>query len=175
MKTQSNIVCYLWLVDYSVNYCTMVIRDVKSMISINLKKLRKTRRYTQEEVAEKVGVSRQAVMKWENGETVPDINNCMALAELYGVALDDLVNYSNDKGEIGIPPKGKHIFGLVKVGERGQIVIPKKAREIFNICPGDSLLVLGDEAQGIAIMKNENFLQFAQEIFNAQEYKEEDE
>ncbi|WP_054873680.1 helix-turn-helix transcriptional regulator [Oxobacter pfennigii] len=145
------------------------------MISTNLRKLRKVRRYTQEEVADKIGVSRQAVAKWENAETVPDINNCMILAELYGVTLDDLVNYSEDKEKIGIPPKGKHIYGLVKVGERGQIVIPKKAREIFNIYPGDSLLVLGDEAQGIAIVKNENFLQFAREIFNVQEYKEEDE
>ena len=45
-------------------------------------------------------------------------------------------------------PKGKHIFGTVKVGERGQIVIPKEAREIFDINPGDTLLVLGDEEQG---------------------------
>lgn len=145
------------------------------MINMNLKKLRVRGRYTQEEVADKIGVSRQAVAKWENGETVPDINNCLALSELYGVTLDDLVNYSDDKGEIGPPPKGKHIFGTVKVGERGQIVIPKKARKIFSICPGDSLLLLGDEAQGIAIVKSEGFLQFAQEIFNAQEYKEEDE
>ena len=50
-------------------------------------------------------------------------------------------------------PKGKHIFGTVKGGERGQIVIPKEAREIFDINPGDSLLVLGDEEQGIAIVK----------------------
>ena len=50
-------------------------------------------------------------------------------------------------------PKGKHIFGTVKVGERGQIVIPKEAREIFDINPGDTLLVLGDEEQGIAVVK----------------------
>ncbi len=49
-------------------------------------------------------------------------------------------------------PKGKHIFGLVKVGEKGQIVIPKKARTIFNINPGDSLLLVGDEKQGLAII-----------------------
>ena len=50
-------------------------------------------------------------------------------------------------------PKGKHIFGTVKVGERGQIVIPKEARELFGINPGDTLLVLGDEEQGIAVVK----------------------
>lgn len=72
-------------------------------------------------------------------------------------------------------PKGKHIFGLVKVGERGQIVIPKKAREIFSIFPGDSLLMLGDEAQGIAIVRNEDFLQFADEIYKAQEDQEDEE
>lgn len=63
-----------------------------------------------------------------------------ALAELYGVALDDLVNNLDGTEVAGVKPKGKRMFGLVKVGERGQIVIPKKAREIFNICPGDSLL-----------------------------------
>ncbi|RSK25854.1 XRE family transcriptional regulator [Bacillus sp. HMF5848] len=145
------------------------------MISTNLKSLRKISKYTQEDVADKVGVSRQAVAKWENGETVPDINNCIALAELYGVTLDDLVNYPDEEEGMGIRPKGKHIFGIVKVGDRGQIVIPKKAREIFAISPGDSLLVLGDEAQGIAIVKSEGFLQFAQDVFTAQQYKEEEE
>lgn len=52
-----------------------------------------------------------------------------------------------------VMPKGKHIFGTVKVGERGQIVIPKEARELFDIQPGDMLLVLGDEEQGIAVVK----------------------
>ena len=65
-----------------------------------------------------------------------------------------------------ISPKGKHIFGTVKVGEKGQIVIPKDAREIFGIQPGDSLVVLGDEATGLAIMKNDVFLsQVAGAIF----------
>ncbi|WP_036710466.1 helix-turn-helix domain-containing protein [Paenibacillus pinihumi] len=145
------------------------------MIGMNLRQLRKNHKYTQEDIAEKIGVSRQAVAKWENGETVPDINNCTALAELYGVMLDDLVHHSDDKEQMGVRPKGKHIFGLVKVGERGQIVIPKKAREIFSISPGDKLLLLGDEAEGIAIVKNEVLMQFAQDIFQTQECGEEDE
>lgn len=63
-------------------------------------------------------------------------------------------------------PKGKHIFGTVKVGEKGQIVIPKDAREIFGIQPGDSLVVLGDEASGLAILKHDVFLsQVASAIF----------
>lgn len=42
-------------------------------------------------------------------------------------------------------PKGRHIFGTVKVGEKGQIVIPKDARKYYNIQSGDTLLLLGDE------------------------------
>ena len=58
-----------------------------------------------------------------------------------------------------VPPRGKHIFGMVRVGEKGQIVIPAKARKIFDIKPGDNLVVLGDEGQGIALLKEENLLQ----------------
>jgi len=69
-------------------------------------------------------------------------------------------------------PDGKHIFGTVKVGEKGQIVIPKEARDIFGIKPGDTLLVLGDESQGLAIVKNEVFKQFAFDILKAQKNPE---
>lgn len=63
-------------------------------------------------------------------------------------------------------PKGKYMFGTVKVGEKGQIVIPRDAREIFGIKAGDSLVVLGDEKTGLAILKNETFLaQIANAVF----------
>lgn len=71
-------------------------------------------------------------------------------------------------------PKGKYAW-TAKVGEKGQIVIPKEAREIFDINPGDTLLLLGDEAQGIAIVKNDVFTHFAEAILKAQSLKEEDE
>ena len=51
----------------------------------------------------------------------------------------------------------KHLFGICKVGEKGQIVIPKDARKIFNIKPGDSLILLGDEKKGLALIKAEVF------------------
>ena len=122
------------------------------MINMNLAALRKQYGLTQEEVAEKIKVSRQAIAKWEKGESVPDINNCMALAKLFQVSLDDLVNYSEKDTGLPIPPKGKHFFGSVTVGERGQIVIPKKAREVFGIEAGDQLLMFGDEEKGIGIV-----------------------
>lgn len=122
------------------------------MINMNLAALRKQYGLTQEEVAEKINVSRQAIAKWEKGESVPDINNCTALARLFQVSLDDLVNYSEKDTGLPIPPKGKHFFGSVTVGERGQIVIPKKAREVFRIEAGDQLLMFGDEEKGIGIV-----------------------
>jgi AbrB family looped-hinge helix DNA binding protein len=58
----------------------------------------------------------------------------------------------------------KHIFGTVKVGERGQIVIPKEARDLFEIKAGDTLMVLGDENHGIAIVKADKFRQIAMKM-----------
>ena len=65
---------------------------------------------------------------------------------------------------IGVPPKGKHMFGLVTVGDKGQIVIPAKARKLFEISAGDQLVIVGDEGQGLAILKPEYFLSMAHMI-----------
>jgi AbrB family looped-hinge helix DNA binding protein len=62
-------------------------------------------------------------------------------------------------------PKGKYIFGTVKVGEKGQIVIPKEARETFGITPGDTLLVLGDAETGIVVSKPDVVNEVALGIF----------
>ncbi len=131
------------------------------MFGENLYQLRKLNRMTQEELADKLGVSRQAVAKWESGESLPDIEKSISIAGVFGVSLDDLVNFDSADTGLPPPPKGKHIFGVVKVGERGQIVIPGKARKVFGIKPGDSLVVLGDEGQGIAIIKADGFLNLA--------------
>ena len=132
------------------------------MFKDNLVQLRKMKKMTQEGIAEKLGVTRQAVAKWEAGETVPDLDKCRLLAELFGVSLDDLANYEPEENlGLSLPPKGKHLFGVVTVGEKGQIVIPAKARKVFDISAGDRLLILGDEEQGLAILKSERFLELA--------------
>lgn len=59
------------------------MKTLKSNIARNLTTLRQLNKYSQEDVAEQIGVSRQAVAKWESGESVPDIVNCDALAQLY--------------------------------------------------------------------------------------------
>lgn len=135
------------------------------MFQDNLLQMRKIKGFTQEDIAEKVGVTRQAVAKWEAGETVPDLDKCKMLAEVFEVSLDDLANYEPEENlGLGLPPKGKHLFGVVTVGDKGQIVIPAKARKLFEILPGDQLVILGDEEQGLAIMKSEKFLALADAI-----------
>jgi AbrB family looped-hinge helix DNA binding protein len=65
-------------------------------------------------------------------------------------------------------PDGKHIFGMVKVGEKGQIVIPKEARDLFGIRPGDSLMLVGDEASGIAVITSSQLTAMFSNIMNGQ-------
>lgn len=137
----------------------------KKMFKDNLIHLRKMRKMTQEDLAEQVGVTRQAIAKWESGETIPDLEKCRLLAEVFGVSLDDLANYESEQNlGLDLPPRGKHLFGMVTVGDRGQIVIPAKARKLFNISPGDEMVVLGDETQGLAIIKSRYFLDMADAI-----------
>ena len=129
------------------------------MLKENLIMLRNLHGYSQEEIAEKIGISRQAYAKWERGATVPDIVKCAALAQVYGVSIDSLLKTEKADGIGMIPPaqNGKHIWGSVLVGDRGQIVIPKVARDKFQITGGTRLIVLGDENEGIALIPAEIF------------------
>ena len=61
-------------------------------------------------------------------------------------------------------PTGKYAW-TVTVGEKGQIVIPKEARELFHIQPGDTLIVLGDEKQGLAIPPKSLLSEWTGKIF----------
>lgn len=68
-----------------------------SSLGNSLYSARKSKGLTQEEVAEKLGVSRQTISKWETGETLPDIRQSKGLAMLYHVTLDELVEYDFDE------------------------------------------------------------------------------
>ena len=132
------------------------------MFKDNLVSMRKMHGYSQDELADRIGVSRQTLSKYETGESLPDIEKCRLLANALDVSIDDLVNYDKEDSSnlgLGVPPNGKHVFGMTKVGEKGQIVIPAKARKIFDIHPGDNLILLGDESQGIAIIKENTLLE----------------
>ncbi|HHT7235725.1 MULTISPECIES: helix-turn-helix domain-containing protein [Bacillus cereus group] len=56
-----------------------------------LKKLRESKGFSQEDVAKKIGVTRQAVYKWENDKSFPDIDNLILLSEMFNITLDELI------------------------------------------------------------------------------------
>lgn len=156
------------------------MKERKNMNSENLARnlagLRRASGLSQEKVAEAVGVTRQAVAKWELGETTPDVLHCDALAALYQVSLDDLLHFDQKGTCVSVPPRGKHVFGVVQVGERGQIVIPKRAREVFQLKRGDALVVLGDTnpgTAGIALVPTEFFTSLMELASQIQEREEE--
>ena len=127
---------------------------MNNTIGMNIKYLRDRHELTQEQFAENLGVSRQTIAKWENGESLPDIERCVEIAMMFCVSLDAFATCRLDeKAESEYKEvQGSYVFGIVKVGERGQVVIPKHARNVYDIKAGDKLLVVGD-SKGMAFAK----------------------
>ena len=144
------------------------------MLADNLVMLRNLKGLTQEQVAEVIGISRQSYAKWEQGETIPDIEKCDKLAKFYGISIDALIHQNNAVGQTRIAPApiGKHLWGMVTIGSKGQI--PKAARDTFNLKEGDSLVVLGDDAEGIALIKSVDFENKIQEAMRLSQQKAEE-
>ena len=128
------------------------------MLKDNLVMLRKLNGLSQEQIAERIGISRQAYAKWESGATIPDLEKAALLAKGYGVSLDSLLKTESVEGLGVLPPapQGKNIWGSVTLGDRGQIAIPKPARDKFALKAGDRLIVASDEI-GIALLPAEEF------------------
>lgn len=128
------------------------------MLKENLIMLRNIHGFSQEEIAGRINISRQAYAKWESGATIPDIEKCSLLAQVYGVTVDSLIKDEKVEGIGSMPPApaGKSIWGTVTVNDRGQIVIPKGARDKFGITGGTRLIVAADEV-GIALIPMETF------------------
>lgn len=128
------------------------------MLSENLIMLRNAHKLSQEQVAETINISRQAYAKWEKGETIPDIEKCNKLAQMYNTTIDALVTTEKHENKVLLPaPKGKHVWGTVTVDKQGCIAIPKDARDAFNINAGATLVVLGEDNEGIALVPTELF------------------
>ena len=68
------------------------MKDVKAVVAENLAQLRKAHGLTQAQLAEKFNYSDKAICRWEHGDTLPDINTLCALADFYGVTMNDLVS-----------------------------------------------------------------------------------
>lgn len=96
-------------------------------IGLKIQELRKKQGLNQSKLAEKIDVSRQAVSKWELGETVPDTENVLKLCELFSVTPNEFFDIETKPAEQPIP----------------QIVLSKKSHKLNNLHYGIIFLVLG--------------------------------
>ncbi len=80
------------------------------MTANRLQQLRKENGYSQEVLAEKLGLSRQSVSKWERGESSPEIDNLIALSKIYGLTVDELLDVSGDNTIVINSDKKEHDF-----------------------------------------------------------------
>ncbi len=99
-----------------------------------LKTLRKEYNYTQEELAEELDVSRQAITKWESGEGIPEVENLKAISKLFNTTIDELI-----KDEKEVKVDGRH-FSLVKeltIDHGKHFDIKLAPAEEVNILPAD--------------------------------------
>ena len=141
-----------------------------------LMQYRKKAGLSQEELADKLGVSRQAVSKWECAESSPDTDNLIALAKIYNISLDELINgdeapkkekkdglnihlKDDDGSEVNITGLGIHIKGdegeEVHVGSDGVEIIDSKSEKkdiYFRKKKNRKLLVVEDIVSSVTVL-----------------------
>lgn len=126
---------------------------------------RSVRNYRIEDLAAVLGVTRQAVMKWEAGKSVPDVLTMKKIADYLSVPLEKFLEETEEKTgdvemkkmvskeqNIELGPVEKYYFGKVTVGANGQIKIPEEAMKKFGVKTGDRMLLLGDLERGFEII-----------------------
>lgn len=110
-----------------------------------LQQLRKMNGYSQEVLAEKLGISRQSISKWERAEASPEIDNLMALAKIYGITVDELLDTSNDKVVVAnTNKKDRDIKGKLKslLSKANDFGIYPNVAKAFLIFPFPIILVI---------------------------------
>ena len=94
------------------------------MIGMNLKYLRKKYGYSQEDLAERLEVSSQSVAKWETEESLPDVEKCVTMAQIFETTVEMLLVcpfYEEESDALTPDGDGKYIFGIVKVSEEDRL------------------------------------------------------
>lgn len=125
-----------------------------------LLKYRKLHKLSQEELAEKIGVSRQAISKWERAEASPDTDNLVLLAEVYGVTLDELLKGEDDpvineeKKEAPKPDENTTYVKEEKVSFKNGIHVDKEDGDKVDISFKNGIHVDAKDGTSVHIDKN---------------------
>ena len=110
-------------------------------LSEKLQLLRKKNGFSQEELADKLGISRQAISKWESGQSIPDLNKLIILSELYNVTIDNLVKDSDEyemvqstmKNKEEIEEKNKNTQIIINLGRNSTEYEYKSKKTLFGL------------------------------------------
>ena len=94
--------------------------------------LRRERGWSQEELAARLGVSRQAVSKWERAEASPDTDNLIALARLYGVSLDQLLLHAPTGAESEQAREDREVFAAAQAWEEGEERLRERRKKAWE-------------------------------------------
>ncbi len=127
-------------------------------MNYSLRLLRNEKKMTQEELAEKMEVSRQTVAKWENRESIPDIAKCRKLANIFGLSLDEVASVfvTDEANKKSSKQSNKVFFGIDRI-ENNKVNLPDNALNKFGIKNGDEVIILGDSSQGLVLTPKFNF------------------
>ena len=102
--------------------------------------LRKQQGMSQEQLAEAMDVSRQAISKWERGESSPDTDNLIALAEIYGISLDELVGLGNGNGRKKQDEEAENVNGSAQPERIDEPVSEKNEKIDPGEGPGSKIM-----------------------------------
>ena len=105
---------------------------MNSEIANRLVELRRAHGYSQEELAGRLGVSRQAISKWERAESSPDTANLIALARLYGISLAGLLLHTPPGGAVTLSAVFYELFCCIQVSDTGPGVPEGEQARIFG-------------------------------------------
>ena len=119
------------------------------IIGDEIKAHRKRMRYTHEELAHALGISRQTLMNWEKGASVPSLEDAAKLAEKFEIPVDALVGIKHSS-KLG--PNGREFWGTVTVKRDGVVIVPQEILDHLGIRWGDELLVTTDLERGIEFL-----------------------
>lgn len=123
----------------------------------NLKMLRKQAGMSQEQLAEKLGVSRQAVTKWETGVGIPDVENIMAISTLFDISIDDLL--SNESGSKKLP-ETEYLYESVT-----EYDVDESKRYDMKLGGAKQLVLVGYEGEKIQVRLGSNTFSTLQNDF----------
>ena len=124
-------------------------------IGSNIVNARQLLGMTQAQLAEKLGVARQTVAKWEHETATPDLSNAAALANALHTSLDMLIGSDEEDDRIPFLPRDKRSYGTIRMQKDGTLKLPPEAVKSFALRPGDELVVLGNPNYGIGICKTD--------------------